>query len=286
MTFCHVPFDEIKLAELNEAALCGKKVVVLPDCAMLKPEAVQLLDAFVEKGGKLVATCDTGFTQGQQMLKCLGVKRLINREKELMSSTFLAEESDEAAFPHCVEAPYIAIGSDLAACEYEENTKKYFRLIPEHPFGPPERCYYTEVTDMPGATLHPYGKGAAVYLPWKAGSFYYSEDWQNTLNVIHDVLFSLCGLPEIAPALSPMVELVLSKYDGKTVIHLINASGCFANNYFPPVPMKDIRLRLPGLTERETPAALNGGKAEIRENEGAYEIVLNDLLDYEAIILK
>ena len=94
LTACHVPFDEIRLGELNEETLDGKKLVILGDAANLKPEAVQLLDDFVAQGGKLIATGMTGFRQDQQELACLGVTTLQRVENSCMSSTFLVEEKD------------------------------------------------------------------------------------------------------------------------------------------------------------------------------------------------
>ncbi len=286
LTFCHVPFDEVKLNEMNADVLAGKKLVILPDCAMLKPEMAQLLDSFVEKGGQLIASGDTGLVQDRQMLQSLGVTGVKERRKGCMSSVFMVEGGAEATFKACAETAYIPFGAELTVCEYAEDAEKYLHLIPEHPFGPPERCYYTEVTDVPGVIVHSYGKGKAVHIPWKLGAFYYSEGWQNTLNVFHDVFFGLCGLPELAPDLTPMAELVLGSCEGKTVVQLINESGCFANNYFAPAPLRDIRLALPGLTGREKPVTLRGGKAELHETKQGYELVLNELVDYEAIILE
>ena len=73
---------------------------------------------------------------------------------------------------------------------------------------------------------------------------------------------------------------------GKTVAQLINASGCFANNYFAPTPIHEIHLKLPGLTGKEKPATLRGGTAVLREANSGYGIVLNELKDYETIILE
>lgn len=286
LTFCHVPFDEIRLNELSAEVLQGKRLVILPGCPIMKPELAALLDSFVEKGGQLIASGETGFTQDRQVLKSLGVTALKERRKGCMSSVFLVQERDAALFPSCAEAPYIPFGSDLTVCEYGDGAEKYFSLIPEHPFGPPERCYYTEITDIPGIVAHPYGKGKAVHIPWNIGAFYFSEGWQNTLNVFRDVLFRLCGLPEIAPDLPPMAELVLCRHEGKPVIQLVNESGCFSNNYFRPVPLRQICLKLPGLTGREKPVALRGGKAELFEENGLCAIMLDELKDYEAIILE
>ena len=286
LTFCHVPFDEIRLNELAPEALQGKRLVILPDCPIMKPEQAELLDSFVEKGGQLIASGDTGFAQDRQLLRCLGVNALKERRTGCMSSVFLAGDKDAEMLPSCMDAPYIALGADLTVCEYAPGAERYLSLIPEHPFGPPERCYYTEVTDIPGVIVWPCGKGRAIHIPWRIGQFYFNEGWQNTLNVMRDVLFRICGLPEIAPDLPPMAELVLCKCGGKTVVQLINETGCWGNNCFAPVPLRDVRLRLPGLTGREKLSTLNGGRARLVSDGGGYEVVLDELPEYEAVVLE
>ena len=62
------------------------------------------------------------------------------------------------------------------------------KLVPEHPFGPPEVAYFTEITDIPGLTLHPHGAGKGILIPWSIGAFYQGEGYTNTLNVIQDCL--------------------------------------------------------------------------------------------------
>lgn len=279
LTESHIPFDEVKLADLKPEKLEGKQIVILGGTGKL-PEALgALLDGFAQTGGTVIAS---GNTTG---LTCLGIKALGERKKGLMSSAFEVRETDQAAFPRCVEAPIIPIGPELQLAEFEESTARYLRLIPEHPYGPPERCYYTEVTDYPGVTVHQHGAGRGVYIPWNIGSFYFEQGWQNTLNVIQDVLFSLCALPELAPDLSPMVELTLAKKEGLLLAQLVNASGCFANRWFPPLPVRDIRLELPGLAGK-TARTLNGGKAACESREDKLIINLDVLDEYEAIIFE
>ena len=116
------------------------------------------------------------------------------------------------------------------------------------------------------------------------GSFYFDQGWQNTLNLMRDVLFSLCGLPELAPGLTPMVELTLAKKDDTLVVQLVNGTGCFANRWFPPVPVQDIRLELPGLAGKAA-QALNGGQVLWESNSGSLTVQLNELNEYEAIII-
>lgn len=279
LTESHVPFDEVKLADLKPEKLQGKQVVILGGVGKL-PEAMgTLLDGFAQEGGTVIAS---GNTTG---LACLGIKALGERKKGLMSSAFEVREEDKTIFRRCVEAPLIPVGSDLQMAEFEEGTEQYLRLVPEHPYGPPERCWYTEVTEHPGVTVHQHGAGRGVYIPWNIGNFYFEQGWQNTLNAIQDVLFSLCSLPELAPGLSPMVELTLAKKDGLLLAQLVNASGCFANRWFPPLPVQDVWLELPGMAGKIA-RTLNGGKAICKSREDKLIINLDVLNEYEAIIIE
>lgn len=279
LTESHVPFDEVKLPDLTAEKLQNKKVVILGGAGKLPEIQGTLLDGFARAGGTVIASGDT------TGLSCLGIKTLGERKTGLMSSAFEVREEDKAVFPRCGEAPILPIGPELQMAKFEEGTQRYLRLIPEHPYGPPERCYYTEVTDYPGVTVHPYGAGRGVYIPWNIGSFYFDQGWQNTLNVMEDVLFSLCALPELAPGLSPMVELTLAKKEGAVLAQLVNGTGCFANRWFPPVPVRDIRLELPGLAGK-TARALHGGKVKCESKEDKLIISLDVLNEYEAIIME
>lgn len=279
LTESHIPFDEVKLSELKPEKLQEKKAVILGGVGRLPDPLKTLLDQFAQDGGTVIVSGDA------PGLDCLGIKTLGERRKGLMSSAFEVREEDKTAFSRCADAPLIPIGPDLQMAEFEADTEQYLRLIPEHPYGPPERCWYTEVTNHPGVTAHPYGAGRGVYIPWVVGSFYFDQGWQNTLNLMQDVLFSLCGLPELAPGLTPMVELTLAKKDGLLLVQLVNGTGCFSNRWFSPVPVRDIRLELPGLAGKSA-RALNGGKVLCESNNSSLTVCLNELSEYEAIIIK
>lgn len=279
LTESHIPFDEVKLSDLKPEKLQEKSVVILGGVSKLPEPQKALLDQFTREGGTAIVSGDA------PGLECLGIKALGKRKKGLMSSVFEVQEDEKNVFPRCVKAPLIPIGSDLQMAKFEEGTEQYLRLIPEHPYGPPERCWYTEVTEHPGVTIHKYNAGRGVYIPWMAGSFYFNQGWQNTLNLMQDVLFSLCGLPELAPGLTPMVELTLAKKDDLLLVQLVNGTGCFANRWFSPVPVRDIRLELPALAGKNA-CALNGGKVLCESNHSSLTVCLNELNEYEAIIIK
>lgn len=279
LTASHVPFDEVKASGVTEAALEGKKLVILADARDLQPAQCQLLDAFVQKGGMLVSSGDSGVRGDVTSLKCLGIEKVLERRKTV-STVFTLNAEDAAVLKRSALSPIIAPGSDIRVCEYALGVKQYLHTEEEPLYGPPEVAYPTAESENPGLTVNTYGAGKAVYIPWFCGSFYHNEGYPNTLNVMQDVLFEICQLPQIAPKLHPSVELVLRKKESKTVVSLINASGYFGNSFFEPIPMTDIKLNIPGCFKRAE--ALNGGETVV-ENGVIY---LNKLNDFEMLVLE
>ena len=279
LTASHVPFDEAKTSGVNEAALEGKKLVILADVMDLQAEQCALLDTFVQKGGMLVSSGDSGIRGDVTSLKCFGIEKAPERKKTI-STVFTLTDSDAQVLKRSAEAPVIAPGSEIRVCQYAPGIKTFLRTEPEPHYGPPEIAYHTTETENPGLTVHSFGSGKAVCFPWFCGSFYHNEGYTNTLNIMQDVLFELCGLPQIAPGLHPSVELVLKKKENKTVVFLINASGYFGNSFFDPIPMTDIELHIPGHFLKAE--ALNGGQAVLENGV----LRLNKLDDFEMLLLE
>ena len=99
---------------------------------------------------------------------------------------------------------------------------------------------------------------------------------------MQDVLFGLAGMQEIAPGLTPMTEITLKKVEKKTLLQLVNTTGIFSNSYYPPVPIRDITLIMPG----KTATAINGGKLELQQKGDMLIIKLDELKAYEAILIE
>ncbi len=279
LTASHIPFDEVKASGITASTLSGKKVVILADSRDLQPAQCQILDAFVQNGGTLVSSGDSGVRGDVTSLKCLGVEKVLERKKTV-STVFTLTDSDKQILERSAAAPVIASGPEIRVCQYASGVRQFLRTEPEPAYGPPEIAYPTTEIETPGLTVNPFGLGKAIYLPWFCGSFYHNEGYSNTLNVMQDILFEICTLPEIAPKLHPSVELVMSKKEGKTIVSLINVSGYFGNSFFEAIPMTNIELHISGSFKRVE--ALNGGLVTI-ENSTIHLDLLND---FEMIVLE
>lgn len=80
----------------------------------------------------------------------LGVERVQAKLTDCMSTVFELGAAESALFPRSANAHYVVPGACVSEIQFTPDTKTMLRMISEHPFGPPELCYYTAVTDVPG----------------------------------------------------------------------------------------------------------------------------------------
>ncbi len=287
MTESHIPFGEIIMDEFGrEEHLAGKRLVVVPNAKKLSPAQAERIDAFVHRGGTVIVSGMPEVRDGQPLLKCSGLRSVPEVRDHCMSSMFeIASDRDRACFPRCALTPFIAPGEKIAVAEWNPEAVQYLALVPEHPFGPPELCCYPEAGPEPGVIVNRYGQGKCISVPFQIGTFYYKEGHSNSLRFMQDILFELAQTVEIAPGLSPMVEVTWKRSGDCYLLQLVNNSGIFANSYFPPLRIADIALRVPSMAGRNA-RTLNGGIVTVQEENGDLMIHLNELNEYEAIVLE
>ena len=297
LTQSHIPFDEIYTDEMYlPDRLEGKKLLILGDMAILSDEEAEIVDRFAEEGGTVLVTGKAGMMREDYTprrgfaLRCLGVT-VAGKPQSLKSSLFEIGKEEEETFPRSVLARYIAPGDTLMTVRLKEGAKGWLSMIGEHPYGPPEICYISDGdrTETPGVIEMSYGKGKSVYLPFDIGNFYAKEGHENSLSFMQDVLFEICGIEEIAPDLSPMVEINVCRTEKERIVQLINESGCMEKHYMKPLPVYDLSVRISDrladggkITECHT---LRGGEATMERDGDGLILHLNQLKDYEAIVL-
>ena len=290
LTGSHIPFDEMQVSNLSKEALIGKKILIIGDLHMLPLETAAIIDGFAKQGGTVIATGETGLSfrddkiSGRFPLQCLGISAVKEIRRDLMSTMFKITDGEKEEFPRCMQTPFITPGDTVVFAQPDMNAKPYLKMISEHPFGPPECCYFTDMADQAGLICCQYGMGKGIYIPWKPGKLYEEEGYQNTLTFMQDVLFRHGNTVDIAPRLTPMVELTLSKKDGYRVVQLINTTGVMANSYFEPVPVRDIEVKLPDVKFTKI-STLNGGRVTCHKKDGEIHLHIDELKEYEAIVI-
>ena len=240
LTELHLPFDETLLGGLSKIDLSKYAAIVLPEKGRLAPPVGEKLDAFVEKGGVLLAA-------GQPApVSCLGLASPAKKREDLLGATLSMGESWQSSFPHLANRPYVMLGKSYWEAEYAGDVTRIGALLPPVPFGPPELSYPQEPpTAYPALTCRPHGRGKALYIPWYPGTGYYQNGFENWRLFLADVLFELCGLVSPAVRVSPMVEITHGKGEGFEAVHFVNGSGHFGSSFFEPEVLADQTVAIP-----------------------------------------
>ena len=247
----HFLFDVLTTGAALERPWDQYRAVILPDLQCIGDELARLLDAYVQQGGTLLATGRSGFRdedyelRPRPALSSLGIQQVKQIRTDTRSSYFKLD--DKQGFARFADTELIYMDGPYVEAQYAPAARKRLKLIPPHHFGPPERCYYTVVTDDPGFIVHPYGQGKAIHVPWMPGALFHRQGYTNTMDFAADLLESIAGLRPLGGNLPPMVEVTLHEQQdgGAQLLHLVNATGHFGNSFFAPVTMSDLTIVVP-----------------------------------------
>lgn len=281
-------------SEFMEVDLSRYKLLILADIKNFTEDEAQKVDEYVRNGGTVIGTGETGLydpyvgLREDQILECLGVNSVKKIRNDMISSMFFVADKDKKVFTSYVDTDVIPVGDKMVFVESKEDAKKYLKLIPPHMYGPPERCYFTEITDTPGVTQYSYGKGESIYIPWLPGAFYNQGGHSNTFCFMKDILTNMCQVKSIGEDLNPMVELSLSeKENGDLFVQFVNNSGCFSLSFFEPTPIYNCKVSIPSNNKPKSAISIRtGNSVELKYKDSIIHLVLGKLEDYDAIMIE
>lgn len=244
----HFLFDTLMAEVALDLPWDKYKAIILPDYQPIDAALAARLDQFVQDGGTVIASGRSAFRdetytpRSTPILASLGLEGWGETHTDMRSAYF--KLNDKTSFPTLAEIDLIYMGDLYIRPDYRTTAQPHLKLVAPHPFGPPERCYYTEVTDDPGYVVNSYGAGQAIYLPWLPGALFHRQGYPNTSDFIGDLLTQVAGLNQIGGNLPPMVEVThFTRTDGiHDLVHLVNGSGHFGNSFFAPIPMTDLSI--------------------------------------------
>lgn len=254
LTESHILLEETNPDSITSAELIARfKTVIFPDIRTISGKLAKILDEYVEKGGCLLITGQTGRydedgdERSNVPFASIGAVKVTHCRDNMKSAMFELRDSERGNFPSLAETKTICLGDEYLYAQYDEKVEKYLGLIPPHMFGPPEQCYYTQITDLPGVTVRAYGKGRAIQIPWLPGKLYHTEGYENTFLFMKDLLLKVAGLETVeGAAFTPMIEVTRGYDLDRThgMIHLVNGTGYFGRSFFEPVEVRDINLKV------------------------------------------
>ena len=231
------------------------KVVIRPDIQALSENACKRLDTFVKNGGKIFATGYTstkdelGNPLNRLRLHSLGVEPDYQVLEKAKGRYFKIRQIDKAQMtdPSFDDLDIVYLYGDYLESNLKSGATGYLGLIRQAMFGPPEKCYYKEVTDIPGIIVNNYGDGRCVYFPWGVGQHY---DYQSHHGHAMLVMAALDDLLEYKQPVrvdgSPLIEITrLINKNGKFEwLGLVNHSGQLGTAVHKPVPIYETKIKI------------------------------------------
>jgi hypothetical protein len=288
----HIQFDMAMAEQLNQKNIKKYKVIIVPNLPCLEDEQLASLDEYAENGGIVIITGETAIYNGLLEkrdvfgLKCAGIERVEQIRGDMVSSMLLLDDRDKEIFKSFAVVDIAYFGEMFIFASYNDKISKYMKLIPPQCFGPPERCYHTQVTEIPGITVNSFGKGKGIHIPWLPGKLYYDEGYSNPANIMKDILLNLCQVESEALNVNPMVEVTLARREGQILMQFVNLTGHFGNSYFAPVPVYDQAAALPIESAPADIVSLREkNNISSRYENGRLMVTVKKLNDYEAVLI-
>ena len=250
LTESHQFFDVLFMSRVNAVGLAKYKHIIIPQVEVIDDKAAALIDQAISQGKTLLVSGKSGIKnehfqpRNENALKCLQfIKQLT--EKNVRGAYF--EINHKEVFAHLNDTDLVAIDGQYLYAEYPVQTRRFMKLLPPQPFGPPERCYPVfPASEYPALVTETYGKGRVVYIPWNPGRLFYRQGYKNTFDFLTDIFEKICCLKPVAGNIPPTMEVTLLVDPSKQfrVLHFINNNGHFGNSFYPPSAVVDINCSL------------------------------------------
>lgn len=312
MAESHIPFTVLHEGSLTPDTLRKYRCLLLPNAASLSDEEAAVIDSYVEQGGHLIATMESGLydADGRKRpklaLECIGRQEIATAGA---GGAGTQASGAESAGAEAAEFTYLTVKDKVLLGKYSADTDLLMlegRLLltePARGSGPggeeetdlfgipavrnttPEFAYWESVSAAPGLIRRAYGKGTSAYLPWAIDKLYHLMGVPEYKEVLAGLVRRASGPLTIQCDAPAGVECtVASRKDGGYLIHLLNGVAAQGKPLAETVAVSDIRLRVKG--SFRTAASLNTGNRYPVEQEGIYSHFLIPVLGlYEAIVV-
>ncbi|GIQ67232.1 hypothetical protein DUZ99_17550 [Xylanibacillus composti] len=288
----HTPFTVLHEARLTEEDLTRYACIALPNIAILSDEAAAELDRYVEGGGRLIVTGETGFYDQDgyprkegNILRCLSGFALAS--PPVKGTYWTIEQAD--LFSELQDTDLLMGYGDLVAVPTAASTShtEDLAIVPPLTNTTPEFSYWETTGEHKGLHLLRHGQGGVAYLPWAIDKGYYEMGIDEYRSVIDSLIRDAIGELLMDTDAPRSVEVTIARREaGGFLIHLLNATGRVGGKPLTEtIPLHLIRLRIRGSWQEAI--ALHGAERITLEQKGAYtELVIPKLNLFEAIVLQ
>lgn len=247
----HIPFD-VLAAELiaqmaGDGSLARYSTIILPDLGEVGL-AAECLDDYVAQGGSLVLTGTSTVTPegGIELASAPAAMRAATPRSGIeLWATYISDNTQPNAGAFRYSGAIVPVFGKHTSFVWKPSSKKSGYLLPQAPYGPPEKCYGHISSGEPAAVRMSSGEGVVVQIPWTVGRTYHEFG----TTAIRDYFLSTIDdlfKARVSAHLPEQVEVIVGRVDGGEVIHVINQTGARRRTFGPHVPIAGGNLRVRG----------------------------------------
>jgi hypothetical protein len=275
-------------------------VLILPNIALLSDAQCRQLEAFVQSGGSLLATFETGlYDERGRPRSDFGLGRLFGIEKAgepqgargFMNSSYFRIEQPHEIVKAFQDTNWIP-GSEWRVPTRAEG-KHVLTLVPPYTAYPTE-AIHTDVprTDEPAIVLRERGQSRLVYLPGDVGRTAWRSGHPDVARLIQSsVNWMLRGRRPLQVDGDGVVEVFAWETDPGYAVHLLNYNNPNLHRgsirRHDPVGPQKVRWQLPRAVKIRNASLLRAETAlPIRQNGDVVEFTIPRVVDYEVAALE
>ena len=285
----HHPFDVVPVEGLAamgaEGRLSRYDLIVLPGLGALGPAVAGELDRFVEQGGNVVTTDQSGIADDGSVELTSGPAFMRLGETvtdEALWSTYVTVDDQPEAQHYRYTRSVVPVYGSLSRMVWKPGAVRSGCVLPQAPFGPPEKCYGHVGSDDPAWATSGHGAGSVTMLPWSIGRTYREFGTNEVRDHFLRAVEPLVS-PRISARLPEQVEVILGTDGEGYVIHLLNLTGARHRSFGPHVAIPDGQLRLHATVEGDGVALVSDRQLEIRSEGDDMIIDLPPLEAFEVV---
>jgi hypothetical protein len=283
LTEARIPFEMVHDRLLDAAHVDQFRVLVLPNIAALSVEQCRQLEAFVDRGGGLVATFETarydewGVKRPDFGLAGLFGVRDTGRTDQRMQNSYLRLEDHRHPLLKGLEGvPRIINGARRVVVEpAAEFGRPPLTLIPSYPDLPMEEVYpRQEKTNIAEVYLRQHGKGRVIYFPWDIDRVYWEVLCADHGKLLVNAVDWAANEERVVTVKGRgFLDVTLWRQKDSMTVHLVNMTNPMAMKgpfrEFYPVGPFEVQVRLPeGTKPRRAQLLTAGSAAGITETGG------------------
>lgn len=288
LTRGHIQFDLLDEVSIKERALKKYDVLILPTCACMSEEIACLIKEYVNNGGKLISSFDTGLYDENGNRR---EKSIISEIQGVADFEEITTYKDGCGYQITNEINFLS--KDLSyriipSTELAAKTVPLSSVNVLSNFTVPMAGRYVKMPEetFPAILYNHCGNGESIFFAGAIGEFfneYSNVDYKRmVLNVINHF-----STPFIVTDAPESVEMVLREQGSRNILHLINLTGEMTRPIYRIIPINDIQLKI-NLGKTIKSVSTLSGKQSIpfKSLDASCEFILPHLEQYEGIIIE